>query len=79
MKISPEILEGLSRAPKTEKKFEDLIFQAAIELGFCLNRPYETSDQSTYVEVWENTLNYLDSSHPGWRGYSILLPNGERI
>ena len=79
MKISPEILEGLSRTPKTEKKFEDLIFQTAIELRFCSHRPSETTDQSFYVEIWENTLNHLDRFHPGWRGYSILLPNGERI
>jgi hypothetical protein len=79
MKISPEILEGLSRTRKETKTFEDLIFQAAIELGFCLKRPSETTDQSFYVEIWENTLNHLDRFHPGWRGYSILLPNGERI
>jgi hypothetical protein len=79
MKISPEILSELQRVSKSAKRFERLIFQVAIELGFCQKRPSETADQLQYVEIWERTLNYLDGHHPGWRGYLVQTATGGLI
>lgn len=70
--VSQASLDALKDLPPG-RQFERALWKVAIELGFWRGAwPYTGGGQiSKWEQASEETLNWLDANHVGWRGKVI--------
>ena len=78
LKVSAETLGQLNYCPSS--RLHSVVMKAAIELGIT-DRSINCggTDRDDFYDIWEACLNRLDMHYPGWRGYTIKLPDGTVI